>query len=596
MKAIMLMFDSLSRRMVAPYTDLDIKTPNFDRLSKKAVTFNNFFTGSLPCMPVRRELHTGRYNFLHRTWGPIEPFDVSMPEMLKKSGVYTHLVSDHMHYWDDGGATYHARYNSWECCRGQAADNWVGKVEAPEIPDHVPTMREFTHPNWWKNYWKNHHKIKEENYYPQIATFNGGMKFLEDNVKEDNWFVQIETFDPHEPFDIPDEYRYLYENEGDYTGDFFNLPSYGVVMETEEEKKHAQNLYKSLITMCDDSVGRVLDFMDENNMWEDTMLILNCDHGLLVGEKDWWAKSVMPCYNEVTNLPFFVYDPRSKQTGRRKSLAQTIDIAPTLLDFFGLSVPEEMQGRPLTPIIEDDTPIREYGLFGYHASFINVVDNDGHVYMRASETIGNEPCFEYTTMPTTRSGLYSVDRMQKAEFVEPFSFTKGIKQLKLPAESKMGAPIFCNSFQYGHLLWDLNTDPEQLNPVDDLELEAKMINTLIQGMIESDSPIEQYARVGLDKDKTYTAEDVAKMRENRKTVTDSLLEGVAWEQEAVTLFIALAGNMTDKGVSEAKEILKEQSKQDGKISLDMVIELVNKKYVKNPSQAKYFISKLLRVK
>lgn len=594
MKAIMLMFDSLSRRMVAPYTTLDVKTPNFERLSKKAVTFDHFYSGSLPCMPVRRELHTGRYNFLHRTWGPVEPFDVSMPELLKKHGVYTHLVSDHMHYWDDGGATYHARYNTWECCRGQAADSWVGKVEAPEIPDHVPTMREFTHPTWWKNYWKNHKRYEEESYYPQIATFNGGMKFLEDNVKEDNWFVQIETFDPHEPFDMPDEYRHLYESEEDYDGDFFNLPSYGVVMEDDKTRDHAANLYKSLITMCDDSVGRVLDFMDENDMWEDTMLILNCDHGLMVGEKDWWAKSVMPCYNEISNLPFFVYDPRCKETGRRSSLAQTIDIAPTLLDFFGVEIPSEMQGRPLTPIIEKDEPIRDYGLFGYHASFINIVDNEGHVYMRASETIGNTPCYEYTTMPTTRTGLFGVNRLKDAEFVEPFNFTKGCKQLKVKAESKMGAPIFCNSYQYGHLLWDLNVDPDQIKPVDDLELEANMINMLMQGMKESDAPVEQYIRVGLDQNKVYVAKDVAAMRKDKKTVTEHLLEGIGWEQEAVTLFIALVGVMTDAQVEDAKTCLKDSACDTGVVSLDAVENLVHKKYAKNPEQAKYFISKLMR--
>ena len=92
MKAIMVMFDSLNRRMLSTYGCTDCHTPNFDRLAQRAVTFDNCYVGSMPCMPARRELHTGRYNFLHRSWGPLEPFDDSMPEMLKKSGIYTHLV------------------------------------------------------------------------------------------------------------------------------------------------------------------------------------------------------------------------------------------------------------------------------------------------------------------------------------------------------------------------------------------------------------------------------------------------------------------------------------------------------------------------
>ncbi|WP_409967997.1 sulfatase [Bengtsoniella intestinalis] len=594
MKAIMLMFDSLSRRMLPPYTDMDMITPNFQRLSEKAVTFDNFFVGSLPCMPVRRELHTGRYNFLHRTWGPIEPFDVSMPELLKKSGVYTHLVSDHIHYWDDGGSTYHKRYNTWECCRGQAADSWVGKVAAPEIPEHVPTMREYTHPIWWKDYWNNHNKIEKEGCYPQIATFNGGMEFLENNADQDNWFLQIETFDPHEPFDMPDEFRHLYEKDGDYTGDFFNSPSYGVVMEDQAVVDHGQALYKSLITMCDRSLGRVLDFMDAHNMWDDTMLILNADHGLMVGEKDWWAKSVMPCYNEISNLPFYIWDPRNKATGRRQSLAQTIDIPPTLLDFFGLPIPTEMQGKPLTPVVENDTPIRDVGLFGYHGSFINMVDNDGHVYMRASQTIENKPSFEYTLMPTTRSGLMGAKRLAQAELVEPFGFTKGLKTLKIPAETKMGAPIFCNSFQYGHLLWDLNTDSDQLYPVDDPTKEADMMNKLLQAMEDSDAPAEQYVRVGLERGKTYTAQDVQEMRTAQNTVEKGLLSGAIWEQEAITLFIALAGMMSDDQIQSGKQFLKTQSKDTGVITCPMVEALIHQKYVANPQQARYFITKLKR--
>ena len=143
MKAIMMMFDSLNRDFLSAYGCDWTKTPNFRRLAEKSVTFDNSYVGSLPCMPARRELHTGRYNFLHRSWGPIEPFDDSMPEILKKAGVYTQLISDHYHYWEDGGATYHHRYNSWEIVRGQEGDQWKGQVREPEpYPHHGHQMRQ----------------------------------------------------------------------------------------------------------------------------------------------------------------------------------------------------------------------------------------------------------------------------------------------------------------------------------------------------------------------------------------------------------------------------------------------------------------------
>lgn len=86
MKAVMLMFDTLTRNHLAPYGG-DAITPNFTRLAQASAQFDNFYVGSMPCMPARRELHTGRYNFLHRSWGPLEPFDFSAMQALRQHGV-----------------------------------------------------------------------------------------------------------------------------------------------------------------------------------------------------------------------------------------------------------------------------------------------------------------------------------------------------------------------------------------------------------------------------------------------------------------------------------------------------------------------------
>ena len=80
-------------------------------------------------MPARREMHTGRHNFLHRSWGPLEPFGDSMPELCHTAGVHSHKVTDHHHYWEDGGATYHQRFRTHEFVRGQEGDWWKGDAE-----------------------------------------------------------------------------------------------------------------------------------------------------------------------------------------------------------------------------------------------------------------------------------------------------------------------------------------------------------------------------------------------------------------------------------------------------------------------------------
>ena len=72
MRLIYILFDSLNRHALGCYGGREVATPNFDRLAKRAVTFDTHYVGSLPCMPARRDLHTGRLNFLHRAWGPLE--------------------------------------------------------------------------------------------------------------------------------------------------------------------------------------------------------------------------------------------------------------------------------------------------------------------------------------------------------------------------------------------------------------------------------------------------------------------------------------------------------------------------------------------
>ena len=135
MKAVMVMYDSLRLDMLPSYGGQEVELSNFRRLAEHTAIFDNSYVCSMPCMPARRELHTGRANFLHRSWGPIEPFDDSMPEILKQNGIYTRIVTDHNHYVEDGGGTYCTRYSTWECNRGQEGDPWKGSAgPVPENP------------------------------------------------------------------------------------------------------------------------------------------------------------------------------------------------------------------------------------------------------------------------------------------------------------------------------------------------------------------------------------------------------------------------------------------------------------------------------
>ena len=488
MKAILIWFDTLNRGFLPPYGNDWVHAPNFKRLEEKTVIFDNHYVGSLPCMPARRELHTGRYNFLHRSWGPIEPFDDSMPEILKKKGVYTHIVSDHYHYWEDGGCTYHSRYNTWEIVRGHEGDLWKGEVKDPEIPEHIENMRE-SFPGWRQD-WVNRKYMQKEEDQPQAVTFKKGLEFINTNYMEDNWFLQIETFDPHEPYYTQQKYKDLYKH--DYDGPHFDWPNYSLVNETPEQINHCRMEYAASLSMCDHYLGKILDIMDEKDMWKDTMLIVSTDHGFLLSEKDLWGKAIFPIYNEIAHIPLFIWDPRSgKKNVRRNALTQTIDLAPTLLEFFSIKPPRLMEGKVLKETINSDVKVRETAIFGYHGAAVNITDGN-YTYMRGPGNPLNKPCYNYTLMPTHMNGLFTINELKSLELAESFTFTKGCKTMKIQAREYAG-----NTYIYGTLLFDLQNDPEQEKPITDSEIEKRMIKLLREEMKKSDAPVEQYERLGI---------------------------------------------------------------------------------------------------
>jgi len=491
MRAIMVMYDTLNRRTLPNYGCTETHLPNFERLGRAAVTFDNCYAGSLPCMPARRDLQTGRLSFLHRGWGPIEPFDQCVPEILKSNGIYTHLVSDHDHYWEDGGATYHTRYSSWEIERGQENDTWKGDLgEYADIHSFGMTgeygryMAKARRQNA-----VNREYIRRQGAFPQTLVFDKGLEFIENNKDHDNWFIQIETFDPHEPFDAPEEFQKEYGIDNQFPYDW---PAYNMVREDQVFTGNVRKKYYSLLTMCDRSLGKILDAMDRYDMWKDTMLIVNTDHGFLLGEHQWWAKNVMPMYNEIAHLPLFIWDPRSQKKGeRRESLVQSIDLAATILGFFGQEPPKEMMGQDLAPVIRSDQKIRDFALFGIFGGYVNITDGH-HLYMRAPVREDNQPCFEYTLMPTDMNKRKRGDQLEHASLAEPFDFTKNMPVLKLPF-----ARTYKQAYSHGNALYDLDRDPLQLSPVTDEKEEQRMLRAMAEEMKALSAPREQYERLGI---------------------------------------------------------------------------------------------------
>jgi arylsulfatase A-like enzyme len=501
MRAVFVLFDSLNRHLLEPYGGTRIPTPNFTRLAARATTFDRHYVGSLPCMPARRDLQTGRLSFLHRSWGPLEPFDDSFPMLLFQNGIYSHLITDHAHYFEDGGATYHTRYDTFEFVRGQEGDPWKAMVRPP-----WERLREMYHPHQYsearRSYYARHminrEFIREEEGFPSARCFTHGCEFLNTNRTADGWFVQIETFDPHEPFYAPPRFRERFPTA--WNGPIRDWPRYGKVDELPEECEELRANYYALVAFCDALLGKLLDEFDSHQLWDNTALIVSTDHGFLLGEHDFWAKNRMSLYEEISHIPLFVHHPDFGTPGARSStLTQTMDLATTFLDIFGVAAPETMQAHSLLPILQGQALDRSGIIFGYFGGAVNVTDGR-FVYHRYPCDLAAQSIFQYTLMPQHIWAPFSLEELRQAQLAPPMPFTKNTPVLKIPMLHT--SPIY-NNYGPGALLenetrlYDLAVDPGQVQPLSDVTQERRMAELMYQLMRAAHAPEEAFVRLAL---------------------------------------------------------------------------------------------------
>ena len=254
-----------------------------------------------------------------------------------------------------------------------------------------------------------------------------------------------------------------------------------------------RKFYQALITMCDDYLGQVMDKLKALNLWEDTLFIVCTDHGFLLGEHQWWGKNIMPVYNEIANTPFFIRDPRCKAEGvRRSALAQTVDIPATLLDYFDVTRPPSMTGKPLLPAVQDDTPIRDYAMFGYFGGHINITDGN-YVYMRCPREAGKENLYEYTLMPTRIDSMFKTSELTDIRIHPGFDFTLGAQVMQIPATFG-----YLNPWRFGDKFFDLKNDPRQMHSLHDEKRTLQFASAIAEEMRRHDAPSELYTRFELD--------------------------------------------------------------------------------------------------
>ncbi len=508
MKVIFILADSTNRRFLNMYgSERPAYTPNLDRLADRGTVFEDHWCGSAPCMPARRDILTGRLNFLEKPWGGIEPFDQTLPALLKTKNVYTRMYTDHYLYYDVGGENYWNDFTAHEMIRGQEFDTInmpAGKmgIAAEQRPEGYKGIYSKAHDFTYSTF-------KSEEEYPSPMTMKKAARWLEENADANNFMLWVEGFDPHEPFDVPQKYIDLYQEEDgdDYKGITCYWPEYRKNIFTDQETRHLNIRYKALLTMTDHYIGKIFDVLDRHDMWNDTMVFFTTDHGYMLGEHDYMGKNYMPAYNEVFHIPLIVWHPDAKRR-RFAGLTQNIDVFPTLLNYFGVDMDQlhyPIHGKDLMPALTGEAEkIRDDIIYGYFGKSVNYTDGK-RTYFRAAKDESNRPLHIYTAIPTTLRQYYGVGCI-KPEDYDKIGFGKlpftSYPVYKIPAdiiEYKNPSQEYSRRSEHNATtcLYDLEKDYEQKAPVQDEELEARYIAALRKCMEEHQSPAEQFERLGL---------------------------------------------------------------------------------------------------
>lgn len=495
MNVILILIDSLNRHKLSFYNATRVHTPNLDAFAKRAWRMDNHFVGSLPCMPARREIFTGQKEMMWRPWGPLEYGDPRLPRLLSAQGVSTAIVTDHYHYWEEEANGYVQSFQSAEFIRGHEVDFWKQPLkEGEESPEWIRTIARWR-PEFARRYYANIRDFGgEEDYFP-AKVMTGASSWLRQNaLSKKPFFLQIESFDVHEPFHNPEPYRSMYVTKG--ASEAFNVwPPYQNPQDmrafmdaaSPEEMAYLEAQYDGKMTMVDRWLGDVFRQLDEQNLWDDTAVVITTDHGHDLGQHRKFGKQ-WPHYDSHANIPMLVWHPKYPGNGRSLPyLTQTVDLFASVLDLAGVPAPANTHSRSFVPLLRgDDASKRDVLLYGTFGQGVCVTDGTWSLFKSPEK---DQPLYYYSSM--IYQSLISSERVEQPVAQGYFNPRMNYPQWRIP--------IHFDVLSYENFLFNRPDDPNQDRNLWDTEREKRqqMRARLIEALYAEGAPAEQFDRLGL---------------------------------------------------------------------------------------------------
>ncbi len=403
----------------------EIQTPNIDALAAGGVTFNRAYCQQAVCNPSRASLMTGLRPDSTRVWDLVTNFRdeipdvVTLPQQFMKHGYHAAAYGKIYHNpipdpksWNEPNH-WPKKASTWTPKARQALAGYRAKMKADgKSAAAIRRMRATA---------------TEIQDIPDSRTPDGeiadqalaAMRKLAKGKQP--FFLAVGFIRPHLPFVAPRKYWDLYDRDEiplasnpllprnsptlamntmyelrdyfDFAGT--NDPRDGAL--TEAQQRRLKHGYYASVSLIDAQVGRLLKQLEELDLQDDTVVVLWGDHGWKLGEHRSWCKQTN--YEIDARAPLIVRAPKSKANGRSSdSLVEFIDIYPTLCDLAGVPKPDHLEGRSMTPLLDEpDQPFKAAAFSQFRRR------HEGGEYMGYAMRTGRHRLIEWIDRKTART-------------------------------------------------------------------------------------------------------------------------------------------------------------------------------------------------
>ncbi len=340
-----------------------VLSPNIDRLADRGVRFQNAHCQYPVCNPSRSSFMTGLYPDQTGVLSNSDEFRkknpdvVTLPQMFRQNGYFAARVGKIYHYGvpiqiGTDGEDDPASWNHVVNPRG------IDREVHDQIHTLVPGS--FGGTLSWLNL-----KSTDEQHTDGVGATEA-IKLLERHHPKKTgrpFFLALGFYRPHTPYVAPPHYFAMYPRDKirpvmEVAGDRDDIPLAALHDRrhqrelTVEKRREIIQAYYASTTLMDAQVGRLLDALDRLDLRDSTIIVFLSDHGYHLGAHGLWQKSDL--FEGSTHVPLIIADPRKKTAGKTAvSMAELVDLYPTLAELCGLKAPAHLQGRSLVPVLAD---------------------------------------------------------------------------------------------------------------------------------------------------------------------------------------------------------------------------------------------------